>query len=291
LKQNYILILNLLNQTIIMSDMKLGMAAIAGIGFGALITGALVRAGAPKRETKNATQAPPTLNYWNGRGLMEVPRMCFVVNGSFPGKGFVDNKTNSPSGDLASNLGRMPNIETSEGGIGQGMACNFYAASVNNLMGDSLFQSAKVMEMLGHISELKDVWYKIVPYGSEPSQEDLDKFFDSGGSDTEGVAQSRGERFLTWYLGRINAAITGTNGFAVGNRLSLADLVLYNVFAEFLTKEENADRPDFKRHQFADAARTAALVSKYPKIQSSIDQVKANANIQKWIATRGPQNF
>ena len=241
--------------------------------------------------SSNATEAAATLNYWPGRGLMEVPRMCYVVAGKFPGEGFIDNKTGSPAGDLASNLGRMPNIETSEGGIGQGMACNFYAASVNNLMGDSLFQNAKVMEMLGHISELKDTWYKIVPYGQEPNSENLNKFFDSGGTDSEGVAQSRGERFLTWYLGRINAAITGTDGFAVGNRLSLADLVLYNCFAEFLTKEENAETPDYKRHQFADAARTAALVSKYPKIQSSIDLVKANENVQKWLATRGPQGF
>lgn len=231
------------------------------------------------------------MNYWPGRGLMEIPRMCYAVSGQFPGAGFTDNKTGEPAGDLASNLGRMPNIETAAGGLGQGNAINYYCASANNLMGDNLFESAKCLEVQEHVAEIKQVWYKLTPYGEEPTKENMDKFFDAGGNDTEGVAQSRGDRYLTWYLGRLNAAITGNNGFAVGNRLSLADLVIYNCFAEVLTKEENPERPDHFRHQFADAARTETLVSKFPKVKASIDAVKANANVQKWLATRGPQAF
>ncbi len=40
-------------------------------------------------------------------------------------------------------------------------------------------------------------------------------------------------RFGQWWIGRIEASLTGS-GFAVGDKLSLADILLYNTFAEEL---------------------------------------------------------
>lgn len=53
----------------------------------------------------------------------------------------------------------MPNLECEQGGIGQSAAINFFVATSNNLMGDSLFESAKCMELSEHLSELKRAWY------------------------------------------------------------------------------------------------------------------------------------
>lgn len=45
-----------------------------------------------------------TLKYWNGRGLMEVPRMCMAIGG----KTFTDSRNDAPPANLEANLGRMP---------------------------------------------------------------------------------------------------------------------------------------------------------------------------------------
>ena len=54
----------------------------------------------------------------------------------------------------------------------------------------------------------------------------MNKWFDEGADDSEGAANmaNRKERQLKWYLGRLNAALTGTDGFAVGNALTLGDV-------------------------------------------------------------------
>ena len=133
-------------------------------------------------------------------------------------------------------------------------------------MGDNLFESAKILELQEHITELRAVWYKAVPYGTTPTDEQLDEFFLGGGDDTEGVAGSRGNRFAKWFTGRINASLTGTNGFAVGNRLSLADVLLYNVFAEVLTQDENSG-DIIQREPFFSLKRCTDLVDANPKIK------------------------
>ena len=213
-----------------------------------------------------------------------------AINGKFPGAGYTDNKTGEPAGALAANLGRMPNLECNQGGVGQSTAINFFVASTNNLMGDNVFEAAKILELSEHIGEIKKCWYDIVPYGSEASTEQLDKFFTAGGTDSDGVAGSRGDRFGKWFVGRIEASLTGT-GFAVGNRLSLADVLIYNCFAETMTEAENAEKTAAQREPFTSAARTNELIAKSPKILASIAAVKANENVQKWLATRGPQYF
>ena len=47
------------------------------------------------------------------------------------------------------------------------------------------------------------------------------------------LGAGRSARFLQWFLGRIEAVL-GNNGFAVGDKLSLADVLIYNSFAEYL---------------------------------------------------------
>ena len=39
-----------------------------------------------------ATDSDCARRYWNGRGLMEVPRQLLAIAGRFPGKGYVDKR-------------------------------------------------------------------------------------------------------------------------------------------------------------------------------------------------------
>lgn len=50
--------------------------------------------------------APIHLKYWNGRGLMEVPRMLLAAAGKTGT--YTDGRYSAPEGDLTANLGRMP---------------------------------------------------------------------------------------------------------------------------------------------------------------------------------------
>jgi glutathione S-transferase len=227
------------------------------------------------------------LHYWGGRGLMEPARNMLAI----AGKTFVDGRHSAPTGDMAANLGRMPTINTSQGAIGQSSAIYFYTAASSNMLGDSTFEAAKCMEVMAHLQELKTEWYKLVPYGTTPTDETLATWFTGGANDTQGPAQGRGTRFLTWWMGRIEAGLTGTNGFAVGNRLSLADVLLYNNFAEALTAAEAPEMSEDKRSPFGSKAHSDKALAAFPRIAASVAKVAENENFKAYLAGRGPQGF
>ena len=178
-------------------------------------------------------------NYWAGRGLMEVPRFCLAI----AGKEYEDwrlqgdyDATKGMGHALDANLGRLPTMDCVDGTIGQSAAINFYIASECGLMGSSTFEAAKIIEFGEHLKELHMAFRKLVPYGSEPKAEALANFFDSEvATDYEGPAdQSKSSgRQLKWYLYRMEKLV-GDDGFAVGGKLSLADVQLYNTFADKL---------------------------------------------------------
>jgi hypothetical protein len=63
---------------------------------------------------------------------------------------------------------------------------------------------------------------------------------------------------------------TGTPGFAVGNKISLAGLQIYSLIVDFFDDKESA----------AAAAKTA------PGIAAIVDSVAANDKLKVWLAAR-----
>jgi glutathione S-transferase len=187
----------------------------------------------------------------------------------------------------------MPILQVGDTYIGQSAAISFYLAAENGLMGENNLEAAQIIAITEHIKEMNTVFRTIVEWGKAPSEEAANKWFDEGATDVTGpaVGEDRSSRFLKWWMGRIEATLAG-NGFAVGNKLSLADVLLYYVFAEHLKDEEcAADFPAFRREPFCDKARTDAALAKHPKIKASVDAVAANHNFQKWLSIRGVQTF
>lgn len=218
--------------------------------------------------------------------------MLLAIAGKFPGD-YVDGRHEGPTGLLAANLGRMPVLEIDETtSVGQSAAINYYVASENGLMGANNYEAATIISIYEHLKEVMTTWRTLVPYGTEPSTESLDKWFNEGATDSTGPADGsvRATRFLTWYMGRIEQVL-GEKGFAVGDKLSLADVLLYNAFGEYLKDEEAGELPAFKREAFGSKARTDAILAKHPKILASVQAVANNANIQKWLSIRGVQGF
>jgi len=236
--------------------------------------------------------APITLKYWNGRGLMEVPRQLLAIAGKFPGD-YTDGRYGEPSGNLDANLGRMPLLEVGEHSIGQSAAINFFIASENGLMGSNHLEAAQIISIAEHLKEMNTAYRALVPWGVEPTEAQLDTWFNSGATDVSGTADRAGQptRYLTWWMGRIEKTLAST-GFAVGDKLSLADVLLYNCFGEHLKDSEAKEGFSASRRvPFASMERTAAALAAHPRIKASVEAVANNANHQKWLAMRGVQDF
>jgi len=232
-----------------------------------------------------------TLKYWNGRGLMEIPRMMLAIAGKFPGD-YTDSRFDAPPDGLEANLGRMPVLQVGDDSIGQSAAIGYYVAVENGLFGSSTVEGAKIIAIYEHLKEMATAWRTVTPYGSAATPEQETKWFEEGATDVTGTAVREGysTRYLTWWMGRIENALD-TRGYAVGSKLSYADVLLYFFFAETLRDEDAGDVPAFKREPFGNKARTDAKLANYPRIKASVDAVAANANFQKHIATRGKQGF
>lgn len=187
----------------------------------------------------------------------------------------------------------MPVIAIGDDSIGQSAAINFYVAAENGLLGKSNLEAAKIISIAEHVKEMIAAYTKLVPWGTEPSTEQLEQWFEQGATDVTGTAvrDTASTRYLTWWMGRIEAVL-GPNGFAVGQQLSLADVLLYYVFAETLADNHcTAETPAFKRFPFGSLERIQAALAKHPKIKASCDAVASHPNILKWRDIRGVQGF
>jgi glutathione S-transferase len=234
-----------------------------------------------------------TLKYWNGRGLMEVPRLLLAIAGKFPTTDYTDGRFSAPADGLEMNLGRMPVLSTPDGSVGQSVAINFYVATTNNLMGSSPLDAARILSVTAHVSEMMDAFRKIVPYGATPTEEDMVKWFDTGATDSTGAADGskRPERFAQWWVGRIEASLDAS-GYAIGSSISLADVVLYNAFAEVLREEERGEGfAAWRAEPMCSLARTNKLLESAPKLSGAIDKVREHAGTKKWLSMRGVQYF
>ena len=239
-----------------------------------------------------------TLKYWNGRGLMEVPRLMMAIGGRFPGAGYSDVRIGeggpSTVGDLTSNLGRAPVCETPQGCIGQSSAINYYVANLNGLMGGSAFETASIISFEEHLQELMTAFRGLVPYGTEPTAEALDKFFDLNEAvDFSGVADmsKRSSRFLLWFMGRLENLLDAS-GYCVGGKISLADVLVFSSFGDSLAADETlSELPAHRRESFASKERVDSALAKHPKIKAVVDNVRDNEGVKKWLAMRGKQGF
>ena len=187
----------------------------------------------------------------------------------------------------------MPLLSHSSGvDIGQSAAINYYLAASLGFMGKNPLEGAQITAISEHLKEMNQAYRKIIPYGTEPTAEQNDKWFDGGADDASPAPAARGgERYLKWYMGRIEYAI-GAGGFSVGSSISLADVLIYNTFAEFLSDEQaNEGVAQYRREAFGSKARTDKALDAHPKLKAVCTSVAGQPQIQKWLATRGKQGF
>merc|ERR1712032_1738829 len=125
-------------------------SAVAG-ALGAIVAAHFVK---PKICEPKKTNKKFHLKYWNGRGLMEVPRTMLALKGVEYDDG---RYTTDPPYDnvksrdeivdtLDCNLGRMPVLTVDDSvHIGQSMAINYYIATELGMMGSSNEEAAQII--------------------------------------------------------------------------------------------------------------------------------------------------
>lgn len=236
--------------------------------------------------------------------------MLLAMSGKFPRDGdYIDGRytTDVESGvhadgrlayndikeELGSNLGRMPVLACAAGEVGQSVAINYFLASELGLMGADHMEAATILAIQEHLKEMNSAFRTLVPYGSEPTKEAVDKWFEGGADDVKGAAnmKTRSERFLRWFVGRIELQVGG-DGYAVGGKPSLADALIFNAFNEHLSSAQAKETvKPFNREPFTSLSRTASVLKAAPKLCKVIANVEAHPGIQRWLAERGIQGF
>mmetsp|Transcript_3607 Transcript_3607/g.4915 ORF Transcript_3607/g.4915 Transcript_3607/m.4915 type:complete len:246 (+) Transcript_3607:65-802(+) len=236
------------------------------------------------------------LMYWPGRGLMEVPRMMLAASKTeFEDGRYGMDDLKKIESDLACNLGRMPAIKIDgEHTVGQSAAINYYIASSLGYMGSSILEAAQIISIFEHLRELKQALYKVAEYGTKPDPEKLKAFFTAGATDVSGIAErkTRSERGMVFYLGRLESLV-GKDGYAVGGKLSLADFLIYNAFAEKLTEKDNGLPEDaqYKAEPFHSLKLMEAALEKAPKVKAVTKTVASNSAVVEYLSKRGKQSF
>eukprot|EP01041_Mallomonas_annulata_P006071 gene6071-12246_t len=184
------------------------------------------------------------LKYFDIRGLAENTRVMFAISGTT----FNDVRygLNSPefgeakgSGDLTFNMDRAPILIYNGTAIGQARTIERFVAKKMGFFGADDIEAAHVDMIAEHIRDIKQ-FYSQAKAGKKDDEL------------AEAKAKFMSEKFPEW-MAKLEKCL-GSSGFAVGNKMSLADVVINELIQDF----------------FDDKAGATAAISACPKIAASV---------------------
>ena len=209
------------------------------------------------------------LTYFNIRGLAETSRILLAIMGQeyedfrYP-LNIIDLASFNmekpefdaakQDGKLLGSLNKVPFLEVDGTIIPQSKAIERYIASQGNMMGDSLLEYARIDSICECVRDFKDAYQRVRK--SENREEEMTKWF------TETLPERLG--LLEHIVGREN------NSFSVGNRLSLADVVIYVFITQF----------------FDDKTRAMDTTNNTTNIRNIVNNVASNENLINWLNNR-----
>ena len=231
------------------------------------------------------------LTYFNGRGLAEVSRLIFAVaqakyedfrypitvldwsTYNMERKEFDADKA---SGKFWESMNKLPVLEVDGQTICQSKAIERYLASKFGLMGTNALEAAKIDSLCECIRDFKDMYrdfkdfQKLRDCCAEDNEVAKNKWF------TETIAEKLGAFDKLLALGVYqDKGKDDDDVYAVGNRLSLADIVIYSFLVDFF--ENNVAI----KKSYASCRTLNAIVRTVGNIEG----------VQKWIAVRPDTPF
>ena len=223
------------------------------------------------------------LTYFNGRGLAETSRILFAISGEdyedfrYPLE-IIDWATHNMKKEefeqdkkdnkLLMSLNKLPFLEVGEdevavgegGVICQSKAIERFLANRFDLMGETPFQAALIDSICECVRDFKDMYQKVRSLPEEEKGEGMKKWFTVT---------------LVEKLVLLENILWG-NGFSVGRRMSLADVVLFTFITQFFDNNE--------------ASYNATLAT--PKIRAIVDNVANHERVVEWLEKRpDPTDF
>lgn len=232
-----------------------------------------------------AAPASITLEYFDGRGLAEVPRMLLALAGvtyedkrwpiakDADGKYVKDEYNAAAAAGLApTNLGRLPTVTMDGVEVGGSRPVYRAIAKRFGFAGTGFAEETLVDSICEIMQDIK---------AAARAESDKDKWF-------TGVGTAQGDRQLMWFLQGLEK-IVGSSGYAAGSSTTVADVLIFYNLAETCTVS-NFGTGESLSEPMGDLARVNDAVAKHaPNVQRICDTV--GASLGSYRASRGVSTF
>tara|TARA_B100000073_G_scaffold257447_1_gene217382 strand:+ start:3282 stop:3959 length:678 start_codon:yes stop_codon:yes gene_type:complete len=223
------------------------------------------------------------LVYFNGRGLAETSRLLFAIAGveyedfRYPLK-VVDMKTwkmereefdkDKEEGKLEMSMNKLPALHLDNGEVlCQSKTIERYLGTMFGMMGDSDFEFARIDSVCECIRDFKDAYQKVRRLEGDEREKGMEEWFSTTLAERLGALEK--------VLNRGSLFEDGSSPYAVGSRMSLADVVIYAFVRQFFDEKEKAFN----------------ATENCPHIRSIIEHVENNERIKEWLANRPETPF
>tara|TARA_B100000902_G_scaffold394487_1_gene450943 strand:- start:355 stop:1044 length:690 start_codon:yes stop_codon:yes gene_type:complete len=228
---------------------------------------------------------PMKLTYFNGRGLAETSRILMAISGEeyedfrYPlniidwEKHLMEKEEfdqDKADGKLVKSLNKVPFLEvdgmvsddhneTSRVIIPQSKSIERFLARRFNMMGENNTEYGQIDSICECVRDFKDMYQKVRALPSEEKDAGMNEWF----------TVTLVERLT------LLENLLGEDGFAVGNKLSLADVVLYSFITQFFDNKE--------------ASYNATLAT--PRLRKIVDSVGVHEKVVQWLEVRPKTSF
>ena len=209
------------------------------------------------------------LCYFNGRGLAETSRLLFAIQGEdyedfryplevidFSKHEMVKEEFDKDKADgkLVNSLNKLPYLEIDGEIIPQSKTIERFLARRYNLMGENNLHYGKIDSICECVRDFKDMYQKVRGLPEDEKEEGMKKWF----------TVTLVERL------ELLENLLGENGFSVGEKLSLSDIVLYTFITQF----------------FDNSTASYDATSTTPRLRKIIDTVGSHENVIAWLNNR-----
>ena len=212
------------------------------------------------------------LVYFNGRGLAEISRILLAIGEEeyedfrYPLKIIDWSKhqmekaefdKDKADGKLTGSLNKVPYLEVDGTIIPQSKSIERYLARRFSMMGENDLEALRIDSICECIRDFKDAYQSVRK--ADNKEQAMNEWF---------------TKTLVEKLGLLENIVDG-EGYSVGNKLSLSDVVMFAFITQFFDNKE--------------ASLNATLAT--PKIRSVIDNVAAVPQIVSWLEKRPVTGF
>jgi|TARA_B110000914_G_C15441004_1_gene436084 glutathione S-transferase len=224
------------------------------------------------------------LNYFNGKGMCETSRLILVAVGKkfedyrYPikindwatydieRKEFDEDKA---SGKLVKSMGKVPFLNVGDGVISQSKAIERYLARRFKIMGETFEEGALIDSYCEYIRDFKTAYQAVKR--KENREEAMKEWF--GLTLPQKLVEF--DKLIYENIDFQNMITPLPRQFAVGNKLSLADIVIYSFLTDF----------------FDDKESVRSACSNCNVLKAIVKDVGEIPQIKKWVENREDTAF